>query len=217
MIPAKRAFLQHLRAATRDQGILLVFDEIITQRLGPGGAQVTYGVMPDMTLLAKGIGGGFPIGAVGGPENLMEVFDNSELHPRVYHSGTFNANAVSVVAGLATLRALTPEVHRRLNRLGESCRERLNELFRAVNAPVQATGLGSLFNFHATTVPLSGYRDVQTVDTALQHQLFLGLLNSGIYCASRGMGCVSTPMGESEVDELVEAMARVLARLGYGR
>lgn len=215
MIPASSEFLQRMRQLTADHGALLIFDEIITQRLGPGGAQERYGIYPDLTLLAKGIGGGFPIGAVGGREEVMEVFDNSRLHPRVYHSGTFNANALSVRAGLATLKQLTPDTYDHLNRLGDMCREELTCLFNRIGAPFQVVGAGSLFNIHATLDPIDDYRSVCTRNPVLQHELFLGLLTQGIYLASRGMGCISAPMNEHHVAAFVSATAYVLDRLGY--
>ena len=106
MIPAEHEFMRALRRETERRGILLICDEVIALRLGIGGGQGEYGIRPDLTSMAKIIGGGFPIGAFGGRRDIMEVFAVGGKGPRALHLGTFNANPISTCAGLATLRAL---------------------------------------------------------------------------------------------------------------
>ena len=115
---ADPAFLAFLRAYTERVGALLVFDEIISFRVGPGGAQGRFGVRPDLTTLGKIIGGGYPLAAFGGRADVMAQFD-ARRPGAVSHGGTFNGSPVAAAAGLATLRELTPDVYDRLDRLGE--------------------------------------------------------------------------------------------------
>ena len=214
MIPARPEFLETLREVTREHGILLVFDEVITLRLAPGGAQALFGVMPDLTAMGKFIGGGLPVGAFGGRRDVMALFDPSRADgPLVTHGGSFNANPVVMAAGGATMDQLTPEVYDRLNALGERLREGVSGVVRELEVPAQVTGMGSLFGLHFTDRPVSGYRDVAAVDRATRHRVFLGMLNEGVLLASQLIGCVTAPMGESEVDAFVDALRRVLGRV----
>ena len=105
--PGKKGFLQALRRITRENDILLIFDEVQTFRHSTGGAQALHGVTPDITALGKIIGGGFPVGAVGGKAEIMSVFDSSGGKAKVPHGGTFNGNPVTMAAGLATMKQLT--------------------------------------------------------------------------------------------------------------
>ena len=126
-------FLEAVREATLRHGILLLFDEVITLRLARGGAQERYGVTPDMTSMAKIIGGGFPIGAYGGRQEIMRLADPTDGAPRVTHSGTFNGNPVSAAAGRASLELLTPDAFVRLEGAGLA-------LERAIRAEIQRSG-----------------------------------------------------------------------------
>nr|MBA3415017.1 aspartate aminotransferase family protein [Chloroflexia bacterium] len=122
LIAAEAAFVHALREMTRAHGILLIVDEVITLRVAPGGAQALYGVTPDLTTMGKVIGGGFPVGAVGGRAEVMAVFDPRGGQPKVPHGGTFTANPVTMAAGLATMRKLTPDAYRRLDEHGAELR-----------------------------------------------------------------------------------------------
>ena len=128
-----------MRQITRQRGILLIYDEVISFRVSYGGAQGRYGGDPDLTAFGKIIGGGFPVGATGGRAEVMEVFDPGTRGPRIASGGTFSANPVSMTGGLATMRAMTPEAFDRLETLGARFRTRVNEVFRAAGVPGQAT------------------------------------------------------------------------------
>ncbi len=212
MIPPAEGFLAALRELTARHGILLILDEVITFRLAPGGAQSLVGIAPDLTTLGKIIGGGLPVGAFGGRADIMAVFDPRGGGPKVTHGGTFNANPLMAAAGLATLRALTPEVYVHLDTLGERLRTRVRELFRARRVKAQITGAGSLFYLHWTPKPIRDYRTSRPLDPEQPMRVFLGLLNEGILLSQRGLGCLSAAMGEAEVDRFVEALGRVLER-----
>ncbi len=211
MLPATHEFLGMLRDFATENGVVLIFDEVISFRIAPGGSQEYYGITPDMTSLGKIIGGGFAVGAFGGREDIMELYDPTS-GPRVAHAGTFNANPATMLAGAVTLEQLTPEVYRRLAELTEYLRHGLREVGQELEVPVQVTGLGSLFGIHFQDDTLVGYRDLARADSAFRHNVFLGLLNEGILMAPNLVGAVSTVVGEAEVDTFVEAFRRVLQR-----
>ena len=154
MIPATKEYLQTLRDVTLEIGALLVFDEVITFRLAPGGAQEYFGILPDLTCFGKMIGGGLPLGAFGGREGVMALFDPSRGRPAIHHGGSLNANPLSMVAGAATLEQLSPEDYASLSYRGETLRTSLVEMFMQMEQPAQITGLGSLFG---STLPTSRY------------------------------------------------------------
>ena len=213
MLPATTEFLAMLREFTTDNGIILIFDEVISYRSSWGGAQEYYGITPDMTSLGKIIGGGFSIGAFGGSKDIMDLYDPTVAGgPRVAHAGTFNANPVTMLAGAATLEELTPEVYRKLAEMTEYLRAGILKVGAELETPIQVTGLGSLFGLHFTAVELIGYRDIATEDSAFRHQVFLGLLNEGILMAANLVGAVSTEIGEAEIDRFTAALRRVLER-----
>ncbi|MDA1128912.1 MAG: aspartate aminotransferase family protein [Chloroflexi bacterium] len=213
MLPATTEFLAMLREFTADNGVILIFDEVISYRASMGGAQEYYGITPDLTSLGKIIGGGFSIGAFGGRKDIMDLYDPSAPGgPRVAHAGTFNANPVTMMAGAATLDQLTPEVYRKLAEMTEYLRASILKVGAELETPVQVTGLGSLFGIHFTSDELVGYRDIAAEDAAFRHQVFLGLLNEGILMASNLVGAVSTEIGEAEIDAFTAALRRVLER-----
>ena len=189
----------------------MIFDEVISFRVAPGGAQQFYDVTPDLTALGKIIGGGFAVGAFGGRAEIMELYDPTR-GPRVSHAGTFNANPVTMAAGSATLEELTPEVYRRLAELTDRLKLGIQNVCAALEVPVQTTGLGSLFGIHFIDQPLVNYRSVAREDSRLRDQVFLGLLNEGILMASNLVGALSTPLEESDVDAFLDSFQRVLAR-----
>ena len=188
-MPATAGFLAFLRDLTRDAGALLVFDEVISFRIGYHGAQGRLGVTPDLTTLGKIIGGGLPVGALGGRADVMALFD-PRRDDRIGHGGTFNANPLTMAAGLATLDELTPERYDELEALTD-------ELEAGVNARTgaSATAVGSLFRIDVPDPPLP--------------DLHVHLLANGILMTPRGMGCVSTPMTSAEIDAFVEALAAI--------
>src|SRR5580658_8693964 len=144
MIAPRPGFLSFLREETARHGIVLIADEVLNFRLGYHGAFHSHGIAPDLTTFGKIIGGGFPVGGVGGSRRAMSVFDHTGAL-KVHHGGTFNANPVTIVAGFETMRRMTPEAFERLNHLGEYVRDRLRRLFRDTHRPAQVCGAGSMF------------------------------------------------------------------------
>ena len=211
MVPGSSEFLTMLRDFTADNGIILIFDEVISFRVAPGGAQQYYGVTPDMTSLGKIIGGGFAVGAFGGRKDIMDLYDPTK-GAKVSHAGTFNANPVTMLAGAVTMEQLTDDVYRSLAERTEQLRQGIRQVCADLEVPVQVTGLGSLFGIHFTDQPVDGYRAVAKGDYKLKNQVFLGLMNEGILMASNLVGGLSTEIGDEEIAAFLDALRRVLER-----
>jgi glutamate-1-semialdehyde 2,1-aminomutase len=198
-------FLPFLRSFTERHGALLVFDEIISFRLAPGGAQQMLGVRPDLTTLGKIIAGGYALAAFGGRADVMAVFD-ARRRGAVSHGGTFNGNPVAAAAGLATLRLLTADVYPRLAALGDRLGSRVAGHIAAEGLDARMTTVGSLFQ-----VFTGGGQTTFATGASQPSNLFLGLLLEGFYIAPRGMGSIPTVATEQDVDDLADALGRVLA------
>ncbi len=214
-IPGEAAFLGSLRAVTAERDVVLVFDEVMTSRLAPGGAQDLTGVIPDLTALGKYLGGGLTFGAFGGRRDLMDRFDPGRPGS-LAHAGTFNNNVLTMAAGLAGLtQVLHREVLDQLNRSGDDLRERLTALGAALELPFQATGVGSLIGLHLAHGPIRRITDtVQTAPatlTALRTLLHLSLLERGYSHARRGFLSLSLPLTPADIDGYVDAVGDVLA------
>ena len=212
VIAASPEFLQRLRDVTIELGILLIFDEVISFRVGPGGAQEMYGVTPDLTTLGKIIGGGLPVAAFGGRAEVMELLD-PRREPNLAQGGTYNGNPLGMAAGLACMRELTPDVFAELNRKGERVAEQLSEVFASHGVPAQINGVGSLLAIHFSDQPVVDYRAVAASDKRRMRDFFLGLVNHGVLMAPRGMGAISTPMDEDVLQRFVDAVDEVVGEL----
>lgn len=217
LVPAVPGLLERLAVLTRELGILLVSDEVINFRLAYGGGQEHARFSADVTVLGKVIGGGLPVGAVGASAEIMSVFSGAKGRPAVPHAGTFNANPVTLAAGVESLTLLTRAELGRINALGQRIRDGLTELFTAKRVDAHVTGAGSLFRIHMTSTRFSDYRGwrraVMANATAKQKQqlLYEGLLDRGILFSPSGMGAISTPMSEREVDVFVDAARDIVA------
>ena len=211
MLPATTEYLTMLREFTEANGIVLIFDEVISFRVAPGGSQQYYGVTPDMTSLGKIIGGGFAVGAFGGRKDIMDLYDPTK-GPRVSHAGTFNANPVTMLAGAVTMEHLDDGVYRSLAEMTERLRQGIRQVCDELEVPVQVTGLGSLFGIHFTDSEIHNYRDLAATDRDLRAHVFLGLLNEGILIAPNLVGALSTCLGDKEMTAFLDAFRRVLER-----
>lgn len=210
-IPARTDYLKSLREGTRNAGSLLIFDEIITFRLAYGGAQEIHEVTPDLTTLGKTIGGGFPIGAFGGRADVMDLFD--PVRRKLFQGGTFNGNAISMVAGLAAIQLMTRDEIARINSLGENLRLSISKVFAQSKIPGQAIGMGSLLQVHTTEDPITDYRGAVRASKEMSALLHMALLNHGIFTSTRNSMCISTPMTQAEVDEAIHAFESALQQL----
>jgi len=198
-IPADRKFLQMLRQKTREFGILLIFDEIKTARLGSAGVQGMLGIAPDLTTLGKFIGGGLPTGAFGGSAEIMAQF-NPRLPGALAHAGTFNNNVCSMAAGCAALsKVYAPQRAAEFFDWSEAFRLSLNEMFAAKAVPMYANGLGSMIAIHFSSEPTKRPSDISAGCQSLRPLLHLELLLEGVLVCKRGDLFLSLPMDETHL------------------
>ncbi len=215
LIPATHAFVTALRNWTRDNDALLVCDEVITLRAGLGGAQSHYPVTADLTAMGKMIGGGFPVGAIAGRSDVMEVMNplvDKVLFP---HSGTFSANPVTMTAGLTSMALFDTGAVTRLNQLAETAREGIAEAIRIADVPACVTGAGSLFRIHMKPEAPHDYRSAfaSAEETRMLKGLLDHLFDCGIMMIGTCSGALSTVMTETEIDILVDAMLQGFRKL----
>ena len=205
-IPAERGFLAGLRSLADETGALLIFDEVMTSRLAPGGLQEAHGILPDLTTLGKYIGGGMSFGAFGGRTEIMERFD--PRRPDAFqHAGTFNNNVLTMNAGLVGLTEIyTPERARALNSWGDGLRERLNAGVQRQGLAMQFTGLGSMLSVHMTDGPIRSQEDAERGNSQLRDLFYFDLLARGIWFAKRGMFALSIALDERDGDKLADAV-----------
>jgi glutamate-1-semialdehyde 2,1-aminomutase len=213
---ADQEYLQAIRDFCTRNGTVLIFDEVFCGRASFGGAQGRLGVLPDMTALGKIIGGGLPIGAVAGTQAAMAVFDNLAGPLRASHSGTFTANPMSMVAGVAALDALTPEAFNDLERCGDLLRSGLTAAFEARGLAMRANGLASMTSLQFFREPARNYREFHNRSGAgyldRMKSLHLLMLEAGVLMATRGLMVGSTAMTDADVAETVERASRALDR-----
>ena len=212
LVPADKAYLEALRQVTHEIGAMLIFDEVITFRLGYHGAQGLWGIDPDLTTLGKIIGGGFPVGAIAGGKQFMSVFDPSSGKPALPHGGTFSANPVTMRAGLAAMKLLDSVAFARLDKIGQVVRDGINAAFRKTGVPGRAVGLGSLLKIHFTDRDIRDYRSayLNAAEAKRQTAFNAALLNRGIFAASYGLMALSLPMTDADVDTIITAAAASL-------
>jgi glutamate-1-semialdehyde 2,1-aminomutase len=205
-IPATREFLADLRTLASETGAILIFDEVMTSRLAPGGLQEKHGILPDMTTLGKYVGGGMSFGAFGGKAELMQWFD-PRRKDGFQHAGTFNNNVLTMNAGYVGLTEVyTPERALVLNDFGDGLRERLNAVVRRRGLAMQFTGMGSMIGVHMTDAPITCEADALAGNADLLDLCYFDLLARGIWFAKRGMMALSIALDAADADKLVAAV-----------
>jgi glutamate-1-semialdehyde 2,1-aminomutase len=230
-LPIEPEFLQALREETRQHGVLLIFDEVVTGfRVAPGGAQAEYGIRPDLTTLAKIMAGGLPGGAVAGRKDILDLLDfavaSASGREKIAHQGTYNANPLSAAAGIAALEIVaTSDACARANRFGETLRRRVNEVFEEEKVPWAAYGTFSMFHIftnpdRAAITPtrfdphrqpaasLAGRRQTSLVD-----KLRLAMMVNGVDLSGSPGGMVSATHQTSELDDTIRALRQSLRML----
>jgi glutamate-1-semialdehyde 2,1-aminomutase len=208
---ASPAFVAMLREETQRAGALLIFDEVYSFRLGFHGAQGALGVSPDLTALGKVIGGGLPVGAVGGRRDIMSaLFDPRAGRPRLTHGGTFNANPMTMAAGAAAMRLFDQAAFDRLSALGDRLRAGLTEAARVSGAPVTVKGAASMTSLFHTEATIGTYRDLQAAmraDPAARargERFFRYLLDHGVMIGASGFFVLSTALSEADIDRVCQ-------------
>ncbi len=213
-IPPEPGYLTAVREIAHRHDVLLIFDEVQTLRVCFGGAQELYGVTPDLTAMAKIIGGGFPVGAFGGRQEIMRQYD-PESGRALFHTGTFNGNPVTMAAGRVAMELLDREALGRLDRLASRLAEGLLEAVRAAGLPGGVTRSGSLLGLHFRTAPVKNFRDAVDAPPELGWLLYFALLEEGIHTApGRAAFNLSTVMDDEILDEAMARIRRAMMTVG---
>jgi glutamate-1-semialdehyde 2,1-aminomutase len=210
MVAPPPGFLDRVATAARRAGAMLVIDEVITLRLHAGGAQKLFGVRPDITMMGKIIGGGFPVGAIGASAEIMKAFDPRE-RGAMLHSGTFNGNPVTCAAGAVSVRELPQE---RINKMEAQAKRLAAELARAardLELPFSVRQNGSLMNIFFTREPPPA--TILREDSRLIANFHLAALSHGLFFAPRGLIALSTVISDALLSEVCERAADAMTDL----
>ena len=216
---ARRDFLEALRETTWRLGMVLIFDEVWSLRRSYHGNQGHLGILPDLTTMGKMIGGGLPIGALGGSAEVMSVFDVDVGEPAVKHSGTFTANPMSMAAGLVAMTLMTPEAFAGLQAQGEQLREGLERVLRDTGLTGHVLNQGSMTNLIFTPSMPANYREYFAQQTS--EVISLGkraqtlMADEGLHVL-RNMFVGSTAISNNDIEETVDGVGRALRRLARG-
>ncbi|NOJ92286.1 glutamate-1-semialdehyde 2,1-aminomutase [Corallococcus coralloides] len=211
-------YLEGLQKLCQKHGVLFILDEVMTGfRLARGGAQELYGLKPDLTTMAKVVGGGMPLGAYGGRRDIM-----SKVAPEgpVYQSGTLSGNPVAVAAGLACVKALAaPGTYQRLEQLGLLLEEGFRAEAKAAGVPVTVNRVGSMLTVFFTAEPVFDYASAKKADTAKFGRFFHAMLQEGVYLPPSQFEAafVSLAIGEPEVAHVLAAARKAFRALGDAR
>lgn len=213
--PADADFVEAISHWTKANGALLVLDEVITFRSEFGGAQEWYDVTPDITAMGKAIGGGFPVGAIAGRAEVMDVMNPCNENLLFPHSGTFSANPVTLTAGLTALRLFDQDAVARLNALASRARTEISAAIEATGVRACVTGGGSMFRVHLKATPPTNYREAYlTPEESRQLKVLLDhLFDEGLIMINTCTAVLSTAMGNAEVDHLVTTLTSGFKRL----
>ncbi|MGB3028062.1 aspartate aminotransferase family protein [Paradevosia shaoguanensis] len=197
-------YLEGVQAACRKHGALLIFDEVITGfRLGRGGAQERFGVTPDISIFAKAIANGFPVAAIVGRADLIDLFATGG----VLHGGTFNAQPVAMAAMIGTQNALTPEHYERSSVYGVRLRDGIRDILKEAGIKAQVTGFELMFHVaFGFDEPARNYRDMARSDKKGYSLFSLALLQRGVRVLERGAWFVSSEHNDDVVDQTLEAV-----------
>ncbi len=212
LVPPLPGFLEALRSLTSQYGALLIFDEVMTGfRIAMGGMQERVGIRPDLTCLGKIIGGGLPVGAYGGRQEIME-----QVAPvgSMYQAGTLSGNPLAMAAGIATLTELQkPGRYEELERKGQLLSDGIMQIIRETGTVVQFVRIGAMFCLFFTAQPVINYASAKTSDTARFAHFFWSMLAQGVYLPpSQFETCfISLALGDEMIEETVNA-ARVALR-----
>jgi len=214
-IPADDGFVKALRDWTARDDALLICDEVITLRTNYGGAQESYDITPDLTAMGKMIGGGFPVGALAGRAEVMEVMNPLNGPARFPHYGTFSANPITMTAGRVAMELFDRDAVQKLNTLADRARASIAEAIRLADVPACVTGRGSMFRIHLREVPPTSYRSAYpTPDQGKAQKVLLDhLFDNGFLMIGTCSGTLSTAMTIREIDMFADTLLAGLRRI----
>lgn len=209
LVTPKPQFIAAVQEAARNNGALVIADEVLNLRQSFKGASARYGLVPDLVTMGKIIGGGLPIGAIGGRADVMQVFDASAGRPLLPQGGTFSANPLSMTAGLASMRHLDHAAFAHLESLGDIVREGIGRTIRTWSAPLCVTGAASLFRIHPRAETPNDYREIYPTPAGatLTKQLTRFFAENGIILPLGAAASLSTPMMRADAEFIVDVFA----------
>ena len=213
--PANASFVEAIRQWTQKHNVLLVLDEVITFRTEVGGLQQSYNIKPDLTALGKAIGGGFPVGAITGRADVMDVMNPLAENVLFPHSGTFSANPITLTAGFITMELFDESAISRLNALAQRAKDGIEDAIRETGIKACVTGAGSMFRIHMKEHAPENFREAYLTkeeDNKLK-RLLNHLYDEGFLMINTCSAALSTPMTETEIDALVSALTRGFQQL----
>ena len=206
-IPPQQGFLQALRQLTEENGVVLIFDEVITGfRVGPGGAQEYYNVIPDMTCLGKIVGGGLPVGAYGGKKEIMQ--EVAPLGKKISQAGTLSGNPLAMSAGLVQLQMLAePGVYQRINQIAEKLATGMRENIKKLQLNWTLNQVGAMMSMFFTGQEVVDFATPSTSDTERFRQFFWEMIQRGVYLAPSQFECMfpSALHSEEDIDRTLQA------------
>ncbi len=213
LFPATEEFVKALYNWTRKNNVILAYDEVVSYRVNFSGAQCSYSVKPDLTALGKIIGGGFPIGALAGKSEIMEVLDPRGTFLKHPHSGTFSANPISTTAGRVAMEMFDEKAVLDLNSLAMKARTQIEEVIKIADVPMCITGAGSMFKLHfqekAPNTYRAAYQNKETkeiIDELLDYMF----LKENIIMINTVACMLSTTLTQNNIDQLSDALLRGL-------
>ncbi|MCJ8268980.1 MAG: aminotransferase class III-fold pyridoxal phosphate-dependent enzyme, partial [Psychrosphaera sp.] len=208
LVAASDEFVEAIHQWTRENDALMVFDEVITFRCAYGGAQERYSVKPDMTAIGKLIGGGFPVGALAGSNEVMKVLDPMEPKVLLPHSGTFSANPITMTAGRVAMELYDEAAVKQINALCDKARLLIEAAIETVGIKACVTGSGSMLRVHLKPQPPTNYREayLDAKEQAKLVELLDYLFDNGLMMINTCTTMFSTAIGEKEVAILVETL-----------
>ncbi|MBP20669.1 MAG: aspartate aminotransferase family protein [Arenicellales bacterium] len=211
LITLEKSFVEGLRELTQELGIVLIFDEVISFRMDEGGLQKIFGVKPDLTTMGKAIGGGLPIGAVGGADEIMKLNESGQ----VFHSGTHHGHVLSCAAGVACLNNYTQPLIDKMNQQGQKIKTDLKQFVEEKNYPVNLTGIGSAIGFEMLDEPgrsIRSCRDIMTYCNEEASQTFNYELITRGYLPmwSRGQVVLCTPLTDDDISGFIDTSKAIL-------
>jgi len=225
-LPAEKSFVEGLRKVCDEEGIVLIYDEVVTGfRLGLSGAYSITGIVPDLRILGKLIGGGFPVGAYGGRRDIMEkvvspvekpIEGKSTPYegPKIFQSGTFSGNPISMTAGLAMIKELEkPGFYERIDGYGERIRSGLRKIAAELGIPVQVVGVGSMFCLHFSEHSIKNIRDLAKINKETGAAFYMGWEANGIHCPPFHLGFTSGAHTGDDMEKILEVAEMVLREI----
>jgi glutamate-1-semialdehyde 2,1-aminomutase len=216
-ILADKKYLEAIREITEEKNIVLIYDEIVTGfRLGGiGGAAKHYNVIPDLACYGKPIGGGFPIGAFGGRKDIMERTCSPIADPeyKIFQSGTFTGNPITMTAGLACLNELETKDYSYIDGLAEKLRTGLREAAAEQGFKVQVTGINSMFCIHFNSNPIRNMRDRLRDDVDKNREFSIGMIANGVFLQPMHPGATCFAHTEKDADQILSVAEKVFKEM----